>query len=548
MSRSTRTSSGQFRPGVSGNPRGRPPKSSATARYDSADLLPASVPSSLQRRADAYTNHYTGHGTHRDRRIFTHFRGDIVTDLEALDLWETEFLAARIVEAMPEEGYRRGWSVKLQDEELGEAIEQWAEELGVEHAIVDAWEKENALGGAAIFPIVDGAQGDLSTPLRWEAISDVKALHVLEPRELMPIAFESDLGNRGWSTPSMYMFTPIVDGFTASFGGQVIHASRLIVFPGLRVSRQNRAGQLLGWGVSRLTRPKQVLADFGLAWASAATLLHEHDMGFLGMDEFAELMATKDGQEIAYERIRSMAMAKSSIRAVVGDVKDKFTKIPSSLSGLAEVLGEFKVLMSAASDGMPVSVLMGQSQSGLRTGDEDTAVWYGNVEKRRRTRIKPRHTHLMRFLLAAGQGPTGGTVPDVWSIEYPSMWSPSDKEVAETRKTDADRAVALVNANIVSGDDVADSWFGADKYPQHGEIKVDWKRRKAQAAIAAQAPEQLSDEDRAAMGRDGEDQEDLSDDERAELAALREEFGSDDGADGEGDEELGVDDDEEPEA
>jgi len=383
---------------------------------------------------------------------------------------------------------------------------------------------------------VDGAQGDLSTPLRWEAVSDVKALHVLEPRELMPIAFESDLGNRGWSTPSMYMFTPIVDGFTASFGGQVIHASRLIVFPGLRVSRQNRAGQLLGWGVSRLTRPKQVLADFGLAWASAATLLHEHDMGFLGMDEFGELMATKDGQEIAYERIRSMAMAKSSIRAVVGDVKDKFTKIPSSLSGLAEVLGEFKVLMSAASDGMPVSVLMGQSQSGLRTGDEDTAVWYGNVEKRRRTRIKPRHTHLMRFLLAAGQGPTGGTVPDVWSIEYPSMWSPSDKEVAETRKTDTDRAVAQVNANIVSADDVAESWYGADKYPQHGEIKVDWKRRKAQAAIAAQAPEQLSDEDRAAMGRDSEDQEDLSDDERAELAALREEFGSDDGADGEGDE------------
>lgn len=544
MPRSPRTTTGRFPPGVSGNPNGRPPK----IRHDSTSVaITAPTPRTVTRH-DGYTNPYTGHGTTRDRRIFTHFKGDIVTDVEALDLWETEFIAARIIEAMPEEGYRRGSSLKLEDEELAEAIENWAEDLGVEHAVVDAWEKENALGGAAIFPVIDGAQGDLSTPLRWDAITDVKALHVLEPRELQPVAFHDQLADRSWSMPSMYMFTPITSGIGSSMGTQWIHASRLIVFPGLRVSRRPRPGQQLGWGISRLTRPKQVLADFGLAWGSAATLLHEHDMSWLGMDEFAALMATEDGEEIVRTRLRAMAMAKSTLRAMVGDVKDTFQKVPSSLAGLAEVLNEFKVLMSAASDGMPVSVLMGQSQSGLRSGDDDTLTWYGNVEKRRNKRIKPRHMQALKFLLNAGSGPTGGEEPEVWTLEYPSMWSPSDKEVAETRKTDADRAVALVGAQIVSGDDVAESWYSTDKYPQHGDIKVDWKRRKAQAAIAAQGAGDLSPEDRQAMGRGGE-QEDLSDDERAELDTLREEFGTEDGAEPDAEEDNGSDDfeDDDPE-
>ena len=68
----------------------------------------------------------------------------------------------------------------------------------------------------------------------------------------------------------------------------------------------------------------------------------------------------------------------------------------------------------------------------------------------------------MRFLLLAGDGPTEGVEPDVWSVEYPSLWSPSEKETADTRKTDMDRAVAAVNAGIVSADDVAESFYGGE--------------------------------------------------------------------------------------
>lgn len=509
---------GRFAPGSSGNVKGRPPKSTALIRQDS-------VPAAPVRRQDSYQNKFTGHGTARDRRVFTRYGTEIVTDQEALDLWETEFLAARIIEAEPEEAYRRGWTFKHKDEEFAEEIWNWADELGVEGAMVDAREKERALGGSAIFPVLDGALGDLGEPLDWNSISDVKALHVLEPRELQAIAFYESLDERGWSMPSMYMFQPLTSGFGNTFGSQPIHASRLIVFPGLRVSRQIRPGQRLGWGTSVLTRPKQVLADFGLAWASAATLLHEHGCGVLAMDEYAELMATAEGEEIVARRLATMLMSKSSLRALVIDSKDKYDKQASSLGGASELLNEFKVLMSAASDGMPVSVLMGQAPGGLRTGDDDTRTWYGNVERRRAKKLRPRHAHVMKFLLNSGSGPTGGKEPDHWSVEYPSLWSPSDAETATTRKTDMDRAVAAVGAGIASADDVAESFYGSDQYS--GDIHINWNRRKAQAAAAQVGVDDIGPDDMAAMGA-GE-QGDLTDEEQQQLEALQSEFGTEDG-------------------
>ena len=535
-----RTAAARSGSGASRKPRGR-------SRADDATAIERATPRSVA-RYDGYVNRFTGHGTARDRRTATRFRGDIVTDDEALDLWATEFLAARIIEAMPEEAYRRGWHIKLKDEELAEEVWNWADELGVEQAIIDAWEKENALGGAAIFPVVDGAQGDLSEPLDWDAISTVSALHVLEPRELMPMAFYEDLRSPHYGMPSLYMFTPVSSGFGSTIGMQMIHASRLVVFPGLRVTRQAMPGQRLGWGISRLSRPKGVLADFGLAWGSAATLLHEHGFGVLEMDGLADIMAREDGEEIVWRRVSMMMMMKSSLRALLVSSKDKYTRQTSALSGLAEVLNEFKVLMSAASDGMPVSVLMGQSQSGLRTGDDDVQTWYGNVEKRRSKRIRPRHAELLKFLLLAGDGPTGGREPDAWSIEYPALWSPSEKEVAETRKIDMDRAVAAVSAGIVSGDDVAESFYGSDRYT--GDIRINWERRKAQAAIDRERAEDLSEEDRAAMGRDvdpelgQDDDEELSDDDRADLEELEDEFGGDDEPEEDEDDEPEEDEDE----
>lgn len=544
MPRLPRTATGQFPAGVSGNPNGRPRRDATPTPQTALTHTPVAT----ARRRDGWINSQSGHGTHRDRRRLTQYGVDIVTDIEAQQLWRSEFLAAAIIEQGPREAFSRGWHLKCEDKELAEGISEDARRIGATRAVVDAAMYENALGGAAIFPVLSGSLGDLSEPLDERGIASVDALHVLEPQELTPVQWYSDIRQPKFRKPMTYRLIPLSVGRAGFVSTVEIHESRLIILPGTQVSVQTQAGQRLGWGDSQLCRPWSVISDFGLAWGSAATLLHNHGKETLEMDGFANIMAQSDGVQEFDRYLDAMWNAWSTLRMNVIDGKSKISRATGTLAGVSDLLNEFKVLMAAAAR-RPVSVLMGQSQSGLRTGDDDTRTWYKTVESDRADRWHHPLERILQLLLLATAGPTGGKLPELWSIEYPPLWAPTEKEVAETRKTDADRAGVLIDKGVVSADDVAESFYKGDTYS--GDIHVNWERREAQAKIAAQGASDLSPEDQAAMGRDGEEQEDLSKEELAELDKLREEFGTEEGGEskeGEPDDEEDLDDlEEEPE-
>lgn len=475
---------GRFAKGTSGNAKGRPRR---------ADSAKATI------KRDGWINDATGHGTARDRRTLTRYGVDIVTDLEALNLWRSQFLAARIIEALPKKALSRGWTLKLDDKERAEAVTAQAEALGLAKAFVKAWMFERAYGGAAIFPVMSGALGAVSEPLEEGAIASVDALHVFEPQELQPVDYYKDLNRPEFGTPETYRLIPLAGGRGGYLGSQIIHASRLIVFPGTRVSRQTQPGQREGWGDSCLCRPKEVLDDFGLAWGSAATLVHEHGKGTLAMDGFADMMQQADGLEVFDRHMEAQQMAWNTLRMMVVDGKSTYTRSTGTLGGLSEVLNEFKSLMSAAA-GQPVSLLFGVGQTGLRTGDADLDAWFDTVEADRTDHL-PLFERLVRFQLLATAGPMSGVEPDVWSVEFPPLRSPSEKEIADTRKTDMERAKLAIDSGVASADDVAESFYGGDTYS--GDIVVDWNRRKAQAAVDEERAAELEQDQAAleAMGR-----------------------------------------------
>lgn len=494
---------GRFAPGISGNPRGRPRRDSAD--QPSATTALATAAARPATRRDGWINSESGHGTARDRRTLTRYGVDIVTDLEALQLWRSEFLAATIIEQGPREAFSRGWHLKCENKELAEQVSEQAKQLGATKAVVEAAMKENAHGGAAIFPVLSGALGDLSQPLDEGAIASVDALHVFEPQELLPAEYYGDIRFPKFRRPAVWRLIPLSSGRVGFVRPELIHESRLIILPGTRVSEQTQPGQREGWGDSALTRPRSVIADFGLAWGSAATLLHQHGKETLELDGFEDMMGHADGLEEFDRHISAMGMAWSTLRMNVIGAKSRISRATGTLAGVSDVLNEFKVLMAAASR-RPVSVLMGQSQSGLRTGDDDTRTWYKTVEADRADRWHHVLERIIRLLLLATAGPTSGREPKTWSIDYPALWSPTEKEVAETRKIDMDRAVAAVTAQIISADDVAESFYGGDTYS--GEIVVDWGRREAQAKIDDAQAEQLNQggfdpETEAALGRSG---------------------------------------------
>jgi phage-related protein (TIGR01555 family) len=522
---SPRTPTGQYEKGTSGNPRGRPPR----ARQDSVPTALVRTPSqpAPTPRRDGWQNEASGHGTRRDRRTLTRFGVDIVTDIEALQLWRSEFLAATIIEGEPKEALKRGWRFKCEDKDLEVAVLKRAEEIGLEHALRKAAEYENAYGGSAIFPVLTGALGDLSTELDPGAIASVDAFHVFEPQELLPNTYYKDIRLPKWRRPETYRLIPLTSGRSGYFNPQIVHESRLIIFPGTRVSVQTQPGQREGWGDSNLCRPRQVIADFGLSWASAATLLHEHGKGTLEMDNFANMMAQADGLDQFDKYITAMQMAWSTIGMVVIDGKSRYSRSTGALTGISEVLNEFKVLMAAAV-GRPVSTLFGQSQTGLRTGDDDTLSWNAKVEGYQGKHLRPRHEQAVKLILLSTAGPTNGQEPEAWSVEYPPISTPSEKEKSEIQLADMQRAKIAIETGVASKDDCAESFYKGDSYS--GDIKIDWERRKKEQAEA-----KLREAQAAAQAAGGAgappvaEQEDLSPEELADLQGLQEEFGTSDG-------------------
>lgn len=473
-----RAPNGQFPKGQSGNPSGR--------RKSQAREV----------RRDGYVNAFSGHGTTRDRRTVTKHSSNIVTDIQAIDLRRGNWLAARICNLLPAEGVRRGINLKMPKNDQAKAVETEIKRLGMMKKFKETIQMARCCGGAAIYPVLDGAHGLSSEPLDLDTdprILKVNALHILEPRELVPIDWYTDINNPKFSLPSSYRLWPLQGGRGVPQMIEV-HESRLGIFPGVRFTREPLPGQRLGWGDSVLMPVAELLADFGLSWGSAATILHNFSQRVIKLDQLAEILAQKDGETILQKRLAAMDMAASTLRAITLDGKDEFISASISVAGLADLLVQMAQVVAASAD-TPLTRLFGMSPAGMNaTGESDTRGWYDRVGNEQ-IDWTPTMTWLLRLILLSTEGPTGGVEPKDWAMEWPPLMAPSEKEEADRRKTVAETDQIYYNIGAASDEDIADSRWGSDSYS--AEMNIDWVARKKQRALQATADKAALE----AMGR-----------------------------------------------
>ncbi len=464
-----------FKPGESGNPGGRPPKGAISERV----LLEAAR---TLERFDSWTNFYTGMGTHRDKRTFSWFSPDIVTDTEALNLWRGDDICKRVIEGVPKTAFRRGFTLKVEDKELAEQVQSDLEDIDFVGHFVKACQYENAYGGAALFPVTDDIV-PLEQPLDENNIGKIHALHLLEPRELTPIAWDTDLRSKTFRQPIVWRLMPI--GGVGGLGSvtQYVHTSRLIIFPGRRVSNQIQAYQRPGWGDSNLTGIYPIIRDFGSAWGHAAALLEDFAQATLAMDGYAELMKENGGEAFVKARLQMLDMMRSTMRLMVVDAKDKYSRETTPMGGLSDLLHDFMLRVAAAAE-QPVTVLFGMEPAGLAaTGDNDVRGWYDTVAAWREHHVKPRLDRGLHLYFMSKEGATGGVEPDMWSTEFPALWEPTEKEVAETRFVIAQTdKIYAVDIQACTADDVAESRWKGDTFSP--EMTINWERRAAQQKAA----------------------------------------------------------------
>lgn len=424
-----------------------------------------------QRRADGWFNALSGHGVAAfSKSESTQFRVEILDDATASDMWRGDDIAARIVETLPAEAFRQGFKLNMEDKAAAEDVMAVVEEMGVSGSFIEAKEFERAYGGAAIFPVINDGQKDMSQPLNLDRISSISSLLVFEPRELQAVSWYGGLLEPKFGRPDVYDLQAVSEG-TAAPPGVRIHESRLIIFRGIRVSRQQTSNRM-SWGDSVLNRVVRVLRDYNISWASVAELLSDFAQAVIKIKGLSELIAS-DRDNIIQARIRAFQLSRSTLRAVLLDSDEEFERKQTPISGMPDLLDRFATRLAAAAD-MPVTLLMGQSPAGMNaTGESDTRFFYDRVAV---DQTKKTHSQLERMILLvmlSKDGPLKGKEPDTWSVEFNPLWQPSSKEVAEERKLVADVDTAMIANQVVTPEEVRQARYGGDEYSADLHVELE---------------------------------------------------------------------------
>jgi uncharacterized protein len=440
-------------------------------------------------RVDSWVSALTGLGTtSHDKRMSTGFIADIVSDREARDLWRGDDLAKRVIELIPKAMMRSGFDIKIENsKEEAEGFSALFETLKATAIFQKAKMYERAYGGAAIWPVINDGAIDMSLPLNEDRISEVSHLTLFEPRELQPFRYYSDPKQPKYGEVEVWRVVPIIQRGMVTID-TFIHETRLIVFPGIRVSKEEIA-QYPGWGDSVLTYTYRVLCDFNVSWSSAAILLNDFAQPVFKMKGLSEALAT-DVDEIIRARMQAVEMSRSTARTVMIDADaEDFERKQTPVTGMPELLDRFALRLSAAT-GIPVTLLMGQSPAGMNaTGASDITFFYDMIDgERSGGGMLDQLSRLLYLLIRSKTGPTRGVEPEKWSIEFRSLYSESTLEKTQARKTQAETDVLYITNGVLAPEEVALSRFGGDTYSI--ETVVDFNNRTAMEEFEAKQEEQ----------------------------------------------------------
>ena len=532
-----RANAGSFKPGQSGNPSGRP------KRLDWRENLSGVLRgdgwyNDLTGQGVIGRDKLLGSGT-----TPLMFGADVVDAVTARELWRGDDMAARIVETPPSEALREGWTITIGEDDaperftppeapdpvmapmpgaagvtpqrrttkdgrtrygrwsrmdaatrsdrvadtgkkLQQAVEKQLVDLGAIGALREAMNYERAYGGGALLLGANDYTVDMREPLDLANVQSLDWITPLEPRELVPLYWYTNPRAPKFGQPAIYRLVPMITGaaIERDYVPQMmeVHESRLIIFPGARVTRQVIGSATYGWGDSVFTRVGRALRNFNIGFDSTALLLTDFAQTIYRIKGLAELIA-QDGDGALVKKMQSIDLVRSILRAAVVDADGEDVERKStSLAGLPEVLDRLSTRLAAAAD-MPQTLLMGQSPAGLNaTGASDIRFFYDRIAGIQRWRVAPAVLRLIEIILITlGENPAAIN----HCVEFPSLWQPTDKEIAERNLTQAQADQIYISNGVVSPEEIAVSRFGAEKYSL--DTHVDFEARAAMEALSA---------------------------------------------------------------
>lgn len=394
-------------------------------------------------RLDGFINALSGIGTTSDRNRATKFSGARIFSMQELaELWDNDWLARRVCTIFPDHALRQGF--KLEEGEDEELLEVWRK---VNHSsrypqglFEEALSLGRLYGGVAIVIGLKTRGNDATTPAEPGA-GEVAWIDIARPDQIKVHTRYDDQNREDHGEPEIY---EIVGDHKRK--GLLIHESRIILCEGLsredRYLERSSYDAVVDWPwVSAIQPVYDVLANYGLSWASIGTLVQEASIGVFKMRGLFDMISTED-EATARKRVQLMSQTKSVVKAILldADEGESYERVDASFKDLPQLMQQLMLSVAGAVKA-PATLLFGQSPAGLNaTGESDHRHFNDEIANYQRASIKPKLERLLSFVKGSPA-----------TIEFPNLWQPTAVEEEDLREKRILADKALYEMGAIEG-------------------------------------------------------------------------------------------------
>lgn len=383
-------------------------------------------------RNDSFSEAFISNGIKQYRANNTYFEGPLINYNLLQRLWSNR-LAQRISSLPAEAALKNGFII---DGDKDNLILQSLDELQAEAKLIEALTWARHYGRSCIFMIIDDG-GSEEDEVNYDNIRSIKSLEVYDKQCIIEdstgLLINDDPLDDNFGKTEWYQIIPPGTGKT-----YYVHHSRLLLFDGDLLPAYERIARG-GGGMSCLEGVVKAIYRNDTAQSTALNALERISTALLQLNGIKDLLQSDEGTAIVRRRLDLIDMARNLLNTIAIDIEDKYQVFNIPITGISNLLDNFGQYICALT-GIPFTVLFGRSPAGLNsTGNGDLENYYNDVVgKIQKRTLKGPLEKLIKTLQLSKLGPTKGTELDNWTIKFNPLWSPSDKEQAETENTRSD--------------------------------------------------------------------------------------------------------------
>lgn len=303
-------------------------------------------------------------------------------------------------------------------------------------------------GGAAGLILIRGQEGMLDQPLDLESImpGSFAGLHILDRWSgLAPdMGLVQDMSDPDFGLPEYYTIEAPGDNL-----GLRVHHSRIVRFTGRELPYLEKVAELY-WGESEVEALYADVVKHDNVASNMAALTFRANLDTMSVPNLDQLFSitAAEQQRRFWNTMQAQSVMRSNFGMQLVDKDSTITNTQYTFTGLDKVYEAMCLDLSGASR-IPVTKLFGRSPAGMNaTGESDLINYYDYVDTLRESQLRP----ILERLLPVIYMSEWGAVPEGVAISFPSLWTPTARDMAEIVEKKAIAVRELFQAGLLGAD------------------------------------------------------------------------------------------------